>query len=64
MAKINGLTGQQMRHIARQYQNGRTVEQIAEHWGISEATVKAVIAHRESLDKERGVIRGGEHHGL
>ena len=57
MAKINGLTGQQMRHIARQYQNGRTIEQIAEHWGVSADTVKDVLAHRASLDNKRGVIR-------
>ena len=55
--KFAGLTGQQMRHIARQYQNGRTIEQIAEHWGVSRDTVKDVLAYRASVDEAKGVIR-------
>ena len=56
-AKFDGLTGQQQRQISGQYQNGRTIPQIAEHWGVSEQTVKDVLAHRASLDDEKGVIR-------
>lgn len=56
---IDGLTTHQQRHIAGQHHRGHTVEQIAEHWGVSEETVKAVVAHRAKIDEERGVIRLG-----
>lgn len=60
-AKFDGLTGQQQKQIVGQHHNGRTIEQISEHWGVSADTVKDVLAHRAMLDDEKGIIRLNGH---
>ena len=54
---IDGLTNPQQRAIQRMRLAGRTLDSIADEWGITTATVEAVLAHRDSLDTKRGVIR-------
>lgn len=56
---IDGLTSAQQRAIQKMRLKGRTLDSIADEWNITIDTVKAVLAHRDSLDENKGVIRLG-----
>lgn len=49
LKQFESLTGNQIRGIVRAFKTGKmTALQLAEHWGVSLATIESAIAFRES----------------